>query len=257
MEHYRNIIYNTLVVHILLAVGLYCMWDPSWFVYSFISTYVIGLLGLEIYVHRYISHQAFSMSRPMQVVLHFLSILSLQGSFTSWASVHAVHHKNSDTEKDPHPAKDTIDTWLWLKPFRKDFKINPDVRTIKRLLSDKLVQFTDKHYFVVYWTLLAIAALISVKFVVYCLLFAVVWIFHAVSVLTNIVTHRVGHAHYNTKDNSKNVWWLTFIIGSPFHNTHHAFPGYYTCSSKWWHIDVSGLIVKYLISNKPVKEIPK
>jgi fatty-acid desaturase len=257
MDHYRNVIYNVIVVHVLLGIGLYYMWDPSWFIYSFIAAYVIGLLGLEIYIHRYLSHQAFSMSRPMQVVLHLLSILSLQGSFAGWASVHAVHHKHSDTEDDPHPGKDGLDTWLWLKPFYKDNKVKADIRTVKRVLSDKLAQLTDRHYFLIYWTMIAIAALISLKFVVYCLFFSVVYIFHMVSILTNIVPHRIGSVLYNTKDNSRNVWWLTFLIGSPFHNTHHAFPGYYTCSAKWWHIDVSGYLIKYLIANKPVKEIPK
>ena len=256
MQHYRNVIYNIIVVHILFGIGLYYMWDPSWFLYSIISSYVLGFLGLEIYIHRYVSHQAFSMSRPMQIVLHFLSILLLQGSFDGWASGHAAHHRYADTNDDPHPAKDGIDTWLWLKVFKgRIVKVN--TVPVKRLLLDKLTQFTDKHYFVIYWSMILLVALVSLKFVVYCLFFSMIYVFHVFGILTNVLSHRVGSALYETRDSSKNVWWLSLITASPYHNTHHAFPGHYTCSARWWHLDISGIIIKYIISNKPVKEIPR
>lgn len=257
MQHYRNIVYNLMVAHILLIVGLYYMWDPSWLLYTVIATNVLGIVGLEVYLHRYITHQSFKMNRTVEVFLHFLTMFNLQGSYTLWASVHSTHHKYSDTEKDPHPSYDFLGTWLWLGPFKKGHSIKPDVKTIRRCADNKLMQFTDKYFFLIYWTSLAVVSLISLKFVVYVLLLSAVLNFHLISIFTNIIAHRYGYVDHATGDNSRNSLWLVPLAGSPFHNTHHAYPGYYTCSKKWYEVDPAGLIIKYIISSEPVKEIPK
>jgi stearoyl-CoA desaturase (delta-9 desaturase) len=246
-----------IVAHIIFGIGVYYLWDPSWFLYTIAGVYVLGILGLEVYLHRYVTHQAFKMNRKTEVFLHFLAILNLQGSFTLWASTHGTHHKYSDTEKDPHPSYDFFGTWLWLRPFKKGHSVKPDVKIIRRCLDNKLMQFTDKNFFIIYWLSIGIISLISMKFVVYVLLLSAIVNFHIISVFTNIVAHRYGSVDHVTGDNSRNALWLIPLAGSPFHNTHHAYPGHYTCSTKWYEIDPAGLIIKYLISSEPVKEIPK
>lgn len=246
-----------ILAHILTFVGLYYLWDPSWLVYNAIAASVLGFIGLEVYLHRYVTHQSFKMNRFVEVFLHFMTIFNLQGSYTLWASVHATHHRYSDTEKDPHPSRNFLSTWLWLGSFKKDNNIKPEMKIIRRCAQNKLMQFTDKYFFLIYWTSLAAISLISLKFVVYVLLLPAIINFHYISIFTNVVAHRCGHVDHDTGDNSRNSMWLIPLAGSPFHNTHHAYPGYYTCSTKWYEIDPAGLIIKYLISSEPVKEIPK
>lgn len=256
MEHQRKVLLSIFVLHILFAVGLYHYWDPMWLLLSVVGNIVFGSMAFEGYLHRYIAHQSFSMSKPMEVLMHFLSIFCVQGSTIQWASNHNTHHIYSDTDKDPHPGKDGIKTWLWLPVLYSKTDVKPHIGTIKRLMRNKIITFTDTYYFQIYWGLLLLFALVSVKFTIYFFVVSAVYIFHT-SGLTNVASHTSGTKVYDTGDNSGNTWYLAFIIGSPFHNTHHAFPGYYTCSTKWYQIDPTGLCIKYIMANKPVKEIPK
>ena len=60
----------------------------------------------------------------------------------------------------------------------------------------------------------------------------------------NSVAHRVGSRRYETKDDSRNNFWLAMItFGEGWHNNHHHYPASVRQGFYWWEIDVTYYIL--------------
>lgn len=59
-------------------------------------------LGVTAGAHRLWSHQSYTATPPMQVLLMIMFSCADQGSIQGWALTHAMHHSASDTKWDPH-----------------------------------------------------------------------------------------------------------------------------------------------------------
>ena len=71
----------------------------------FISHWYLSLFFQTIFLHRYSAHQMFTMSKFWEKVFFFLTFIFQGSSFLNpraYAILHRLHHKYSDTEKDPH-----------------------------------------------------------------------------------------------------------------------------------------------------------
>ena len=55
--------------------------------------------------HRYFSHATYKTSRFVQFLIAYFAESSVQKGVLHWAANHRVHHKYSDTPKDPHSKK--------------------------------------------------------------------------------------------------------------------------------------------------------
>ena len=66
-----------------------------------------------------------------------------------------------------------------------------------------------------------------------------VWVMH-VTWCVNSAAHIWGYRNYETKDNSRNLWWVGLLAyGEGWHNNHHAFPGRARHGHRWWEIDAT------------------
>ena len=64
-------------------------------------------------------------------------------------------------------------------------------------------------------------------------------LFHA-TVTINSLAHRYGSRRFDTRDDSRNNWWLALItFGEGWHNNHHHFPGSARQGFRWWEIDLT------------------
>jgi stearoyl-CoA desaturase (delta-9 desaturase) len=64
--------------------------------------------------------------------------------------------------------------------------------------------------------------------------------------LVNTVCHlkHFGYRSFETKDNSRNIWTLSFFTaGLSLHNNHHKDPGNPNFAKKWYEIDLSYLVI--------------
>lgn len=251
--HYRVLI-TLLFFQVVGLAGLYIMWDPSWLILTMIGLLLFFYIGLECYLHRYLSHNSYSASRPMRVFMHICSIFSCNGPPMVFAAMHVNHHRYSDKEGDPHPSVDGIKTWFWMYTDKQYSLINTSV--IRRLLNDSLCRFSRDHYLKVYITTILVLGVLFPKFTVYFLLIPGLVAFHAGS-FVNTAQHMFGYRNFDTEDKSTNIWICMFFHGQALHNNHHAFPSRYRCDVKWYEIDFLGYIIKYFLANKPLKEIPK
>jgi len=65
--------------------------------------------------------------------------------------------------------------------------------------------------------------------------------------LTNSAAHRWGYQSYMTKDDSTNLWWVALLgFGEGWHNNHHAFQYSARHGLRWWEVDTTYLVIRFL-----------
>ena len=60
----------------------------------------------------------------------------------------------------------------------------------------------------------------------------------------NSVTHLWGTRRFNTRDDSRNNWWVALLtFGEGWHNNHHAHPTSARHGLAWYEIDLSWILI--------------
>lgn len=180
-----------------------------------------------------------------------------------WACHHRVHHRFSDTEKDPHSPVHKgyyFAHWGWV--FDQE-TATTRYDNVKDLLPYPELMFIDKYQSKIrlgwgvtvfllgqYTTFFGATGLGLSAFVwVYCLPV----IFNAQSALIiNSYNHSRNndlfrHRRYETKDATVNSWLLSIpTMGCSWHNNHHRFMNSARAGFVWWQIDPTYMILKVL-----------
>ena len=91
-------------------------------------------------------------------------------------------------------------------------------------------------------------------------LIATVILYHATYTI-NSLAHRYGSRRFETRDSSRNNWWLALLtLGEGWHNNHHRYPASARQGFFWWEVDPSywllrlGASLGLLRDLKPVPE---
>lgn len=66
------------------------------------SLWPVSGLGITAGAHRLWTHGSYKVTPAMELLLLIFYSFADQGPILGWALTHTVHHKNSDTEDDPH-----------------------------------------------------------------------------------------------------------------------------------------------------------
>lgn len=109
---------------------------------------ILSQLGTVCGVHRLWSHNSFKAVWPLRVFLMLCQTLTSQYTILYWTQVHRVHHKFSDTSKDPHNANNGFffSHMGWMLTQR-----SPEVKEamkniwIEDLKNDEVVMFQNKY----------------------------------------------------------------------------------------------------------------
>jgi len=65
--------------------------------------------------------------------------------------------------------------------------------------------------------------------------------------LVNSATHMWGYRRFETRDDSRNTWWVALMtFGEGWHNNHHAHPTSARHGLAWYEFDPSWLTLKLL-----------
>lgn len=219
-------------------------WELFWVA---VGSYFLRMFGITAAYHRYFSHSAFKTSRVFQFVLAWIGSMSMQKGVLWWAAHHRNHHKYSDTEKDIHsPSRKGF--WyshmLWfLRSEYNDYeaKLIPDFYKYPEL------RFIDRFHWIAPLSYAIILYLVGGwGWLVYGYAVATFVLGHATWTI-NSLSHVYGSVRYDSRDTSKNNFWLALLtMGEGWHNNHH-----YYCSSAnqgffWYEIDMSYYILKFL-----------
>jgi len=226
----------------ILAVYLAVMSSEwYWFAIGLVCFLWTGIVGVNVALHRYYSHQAFKTTKFKEFILLLSSIPTSLGSPAMWCSVHRLHHVTSDTDKDPHnPKNGILKTW---------FVVWPRLAIPKRFMSPFLttynLKFVHRNYFLLNFIILIGLMLIDIKLAGFVYALPAIGCFHGASAI-GVLPHLWGYRRYDVNDLSHNNWLASILsLGEGWHNNHHANPGRWWQGEKWWEIDPPAFMIKH------------
>lgn len=228
---------------------------PFYFSWSAVAAALVlhwltASVGICLGFHRYLSHRSFKLRTPAKFGVLLAGSLSVEGGPTRWASIHRLHHAKSDQEGDPHsPRVSTMWShlyWMFLEKCERGDealigKFGPDLK------QDKMVAFFDRTF--ILWALVLGGALFAIggmPWLVWGLFVRTVCTYHS-TWFVNSATHLWGYRNYETRDDSRNNWWVALLAyGEGWHNNHHAHPSVAPAGHRWWEIDMTMWTIRFL-----------
>ncbi|MBV8601442.1 MAG: fatty acid desaturase [Candidatus Eremiobacteraeota bacterium] len=241
-----------LVIHLAALAAFF----PQFFSWSallvaFVLYNVTGAIGITLCYHRLLTHRGFRLSKPVEYVAVVCGALALQGGPIEWVSTHRKHHAFSDEDADPHSRRKRGFWWAhmaWL------YRENPAMLTqqeIRRYAPDLVdvpfYRWVDANTLWMQVALgLVLLALGGWSWVVWGIFARLVWTYH-ITWMINSVAHAIGYRSFKTGDLSTNCWWLALLSwGEGWHNNHHAFPFSARHGLRWFELDLTWLLVRFL-----------
>ena len=206
-------------------------------------------VGIGMCYHRLLTHRGYQTPKWVEYLMSICATLSLEGGPIFWVSTHRVHHQLSDQEGDPHTPREG-GWWAhagWLL-FGKALHAQTNVlsRYVPDLSKDRFHVWLSKYHWVpvtASGVLLLAGGWIwggwvnGVAMVLWGILLRVTLGLHA-TWLVNSATHLWGSRRFETRDDSRNSWWVALLSGGEgWHNNHHAHPVSARHGLKWYEID--------------------
>ena len=228
-------------------------------IFIFIAHWYSSLFFQTVFLHRYASHQMFTMSKGWERVFFFLTFLTQGSSFLNpraYAILHRLHHKHSDTEKDPHSPVfskniikmnlDTVKHYESVRLNKKDYS-KYDFDVPRWPLLEKIGD-----HWITRITFMGLYSLLYVEFATATWQYALLPIHFVMGPLHGSIVNWCGHRYgytndRKTKDNSKNTLPIDILMmGELFQNNHHSSPKNIKFSKRWFEIDPGYAITKFL-----------
>jgi stearoyl-CoA desaturase (delta-9 desaturase) len=206
--------------------------------------YVLTGLGITVGFHRLLTHRSFEAPAPIRGLFAILGSMAVQGPVIHWVADHRKHHAFTDEEGDPHSphlsrrggALGALSgLWHahagWL--FSGSDRAVPQ-RYARDLLADRTIRTVSRTF--VIWVALGLAVPFGIGLALTGTLrgglIALLWgglvrifLLHHVTFAINSLCHFLGRRRFQTRDESRNVFWLAPLsFGEAWHNNHHAFP---------------------------------
>lgn len=216
---------------------------------------LIHSFGVTVGYHRYFTHRSFKTSRPFEIFLMFTALFAQQRGIKSWVARHRLHHKYSDTEKDPQFGDGSPFYLMFLSNYVLKDGID-DKETIDKYVpeykDDALFNFFSSNwgqllhligvYILLYalggWTYLA-CHIIGWFYVFYMTTAVINGLTHFKSYFQGTVFSRFFYRNYNTKDETLNSMYLfPFILDDAYHHNHHRFPASFRMGRKKYEVEL-------------------
>lgn len=223
--------------------------------------YAVGVHGITVGYHRLFTHKAFHARPWMRSALALAGSLAIKGRVVDWVADHRKHHQFSDKEGDPHSpwefgpgVKGLIRGlihahvgWIFTYSGTDTAKYAPD------LLADKPIDRISR-----LWPVVAVVSMIvptAIGFWADGLAGAVMAFFwvtvvrvalvHHMTWSINSVCHVWGKKPFKSRDEARNVAWLSLISGGEsWHNYHHADPSSARHGVLPHQVDTSAMIIR-------------
>ncbi len=212
-----------------------------------VATYSIRVFGITGVYHRYFSHKGYKTSRVFQFVLAFIGTMATQKGPLWWASTHRRHHRYSDQEGDPHsPVRDGF--WYAHQGWIFDDKWGgTNMEGIRDYAKYPELVWLNQNHMVGPITLAVICYLVAgFPGLVWGYALSTTLLWHATYSI-NSLAHKFGTRRYETKDDSRNNWFLALItFGEGWHNNHHYYMASARNGFRWWEYDFTYYILRAL-----------
>jgi stearoyl-CoA desaturase (delta-9 desaturase) len=228
--------------------------------------YVLTGLGVTVGFHRLFTHRSFQTFPSVRYAFAVLGQMSVEGDVLTWVADHRKHHQFSDSEGDPHSptagfgggAADSLKGlwhahvgWLFSHVGRAD-----RAKYAKDLMADAGLRTVAALFLPIVLLSLVLPALVGWLLLGgwYGLAAGLLWggavrifLLHHVTFSINSICHMWGRRRFMSGDESRNVWWLSWLsFGESWHNNHHAFPTSAFHGLRAREVDPGGWVIRAL-----------
>lgn len=242
-----------IINHLLLLVGIgyvITTGDYGMLGISLITYVITGMLGVNIGLHRLLSHRSFKTYPIIEKICSLISVLTTIGSPLAWVAVHRQHHKTVETAKDPHSP------YVNGKySFKKAFKVwigwwevtNISPRIVRDLRQSDFQRWVHKNYLELIIAYNIILAVINPWLIVFVYAIPACLCLHSTSSII-VIAHRHGYKNHDLgHDQSRNSWIAHLMsLGEGWHNNHHAKAWAWNQGERWWEFDPPSWIIRLI-----------
>ena len=213
--------------------------------------YVLGGASITAGYHRLWSHRSYSARWPLRLFFAIFGAASVEGSIKWWGHSHRIHHRYTDTVRDPYDARRGLwfshMGWMLLQPNPK-YRARAD---IVDLTDDWIVRFQHRHYIpIMLLSAFIFPALVCKYFfddfvggLVYAGILRVFAIQQATFCI-NSLAHYLGDQPFDDRRTPRDNWITALVtFGEGYHNFHHEFPTDYRNAIKWYQYDPTKVII--------------
>ena len=207
----------------------------------FLVTWVLAQnIGIAVAYHRLLTHRGYVVPKWLEYMIAILGTMALQGSPVYWVAVHRLHHQYTDKPGDPHSPRDG--KWWSHMGWILNGSLHNDSAILQRYAPDLMKQgfyrwLNRFHWLPVTVLGLVLLAIGGLPWVLWGIFFRVTVGLH-VTWLVNSATHMWGSRRFQTRDDSRNNWWVALLTGGEgWHNNHHAHPVSARHGMAWYEID--------------------
>jgi fatty-acid desaturase len=212
--------------------------------------YILAInVGIGMCYHRLLTHRGYHVPKWLEYVMSVCATLSLEGGPIFWVSTHRVHHQMSDHEGDPHTPQEG-GWWAHAGWLLVGKSLHSQIEALSRyspdLRKDKFHVWLSKYH----WLPITLSGVVllaggwywggwvnGVAMVLWGVLLRVTLGLHA-TWLVNSATHLWGSRRFETRDDSRNSWWVALLTGGEgWHNNHHAHPVSARHGLRWYEVD--------------------
>ncbi|MHB1022119.1 MAG: acyl-CoA desaturase [Acidobacteriaceae bacterium] len=198
-------------------------------------------MGIGMGYHRLLTHRGYRVPRWLEYFLAVCGTLALEGGPIFWVATHRVHHQYSDHEGDPHTPHDGT-FWAHVGWILSGRAMHSETALLGRyapdLTKDRFHVWLSKYHWVPLTTVgLVLLAIGGWSMVFWGIFLRVTLGLHA-TWLVNSATHMWGKRRFETRDDSRNNWWVALLTGGEgWHNNHHAHPVSARHGLAWYEFD--------------------
>ncbi|TML71349.1 MAG: acyl-CoA desaturase [Actinobacteria bacterium] len=228
--------------------------------------YLLAGVGITVGYHRLFTHRSFRTYPAVRYAFAVLGQFAVEGNVVSWVTNHRKHHQFSDRDGDPHSPHAGYGEgfveglrglwhahtgWLFDKDATGDSR-----RYAKDLLDDRGLRIIAKLFVPIVLLSLVIPAVVGWALLggTYGFVAGLVWggairilLLHHVTWSINSICHFWGRRRFVSRDESRNVWWLSWLsFGESWHNNHHAFPSSAFHGLRATELDPGGWVIRAL-----------
>lgn len=255
-------VFVNLFIHIGFFYGLYYLLTLQPKFYTYIWFFVVTVcanLSVTIGVHRLWSHRSFKCTRGLKLVLLALYTMAGQTSVFNWVQVHRVHHKYSETNKDPlnyHRGFFFAHVGWYCLTFHPECEKEMKRIEMSDIKGDKDIMFQYNNYELLFTVCsVLIPTLTPVFFWNECLWISFWTCFvcrFAINFtqlnFTNSANHFIGtHPYDKTQSATDNFAMVCLSFGEGYHNYHHVFPWDYRSGEfgDFGHFNLSAVLIDF------------
>ena len=168
-------------------------------------------LGIGMGYHRLHTHRSYKVPKLVEYFFAVCGTLTLEGGPIFWVATHRLHHQHSDTDHDPHTPHHG-GFWAHMGWILFGEGHHNDTKLMSKYAPDLAVDPFYVWLNTYHWVPLTVfgfatLALGGWPMVFWLVFFRVTAGLHA-TWLVNSATHMWGSRRFQTKDDSKNSWWV-------------------------------------------------